>query len=318
MSPAPTTKAKKGSPALGIVDRLSGDAKVADIQWATILPNDMVAGSVPHIAGYEDGAVWNAAVQACGTERVHYIYTIDEDRCWYLAVPSAALASYPNAWCPLAACLPGNPEYWDRQTVYIYEQEGQVGALRWEPETGRLQLFMGPSRTTLPRIQSLDANFVTVNPAMLTPIPFRNRSLQSDKMARAFGRMLVFAGLGVGLITFAALIIIIMTEAFVSPKLDEVRARSAAASNALLEQATTALQNNTVAHFERVQQLLDTLIQIQGTLVRYQVGDTGTVEWEALLPKSYAVSDIPELAGASVVKDAEPEKDGRVRIRGTK
>ena len=83
------------------------------------LPPDIIGGSVPHVLGSEDEAVWNAASQACGTEKVHYTYTVENKRCWYLAAPSTSFASNPDSWCPLAAALPGNSEYWDKETVYI-------------------------------------------------------------------------------------------------------------------------------------------------------------------------------------------------------
>ena len=131
------------------------------------MPAELIGGSIPYIAGKEDEGVWNAAAQACGTERVHYCYTIDEGRCWYLATPSSSLASDPDSWCPLAAALPGNSEYWDRQTVYIYESEGQAGALRWDQETGRLQIYLGVARTILPRIQSISLHELKNNISIL-------------------------------------------------------------------------------------------------------------------------------------------------------
>ena len=73
------------------------------------------------------------------------------------------MASFPDSWCPLAAALPGNSEFWDKETVYIYEHEGLASALRWDGETKRMQVFIGPSRSILPRIQSMDANFVTIS-----------------------------------------------------------------------------------------------------------------------------------------------------------
>src|SRR5690606_22160909 len=125
---------------------------------------------------------------------------------WYLACPSSSMASNPDSWCPLAAALPGNSEYWDRETVYLYEQEGLVSALRWDPETGRMQVFLGASRTILPRVQSLDANFVTVNAEVADIVPWRNRTLKTEKLARATVRMLVFSGMIVALIAILILV----------------------------------------------------------------------------------------------------------------
>jgi len=102
-----------------LMEKISGDMATARKIYSPELPAELVAGSIPHISGAEEEGVWNAAVQACGTERIHFTYTAHEGKCWYLATPSSALASYPDSWCPLAAALPGNSEYWDNETVYI-------------------------------------------------------------------------------------------------------------------------------------------------------------------------------------------------------
>lgn len=297
------------------LDKIAGDAKHVPENLIPVLPSELVGGSVPYIAGMEEEAVWNAAVQACGTERVHYVFSVDENRCWYLAVPSAALASHPDSWCPLASALPGNSEFWDKETVYLYEQEGQAAALRWDPETGRMQLFLGPARTILPRIQSMDANFVTINPLMAQMVPWRNRDLRTDQMARATGRLMVFVGLSIMLFSFVMMFFMYLVAAFLQPKLENARSETDTATNSLMINASTALENDVVKHFNRVQELLDALYGIKGTLVRYEVMSGGAgVEWEALVPAAYTNGSQPALAGATPV--GEIEKDGRVRIRG--
>ncbi|NBX66281.1 MAG: hypothetical protein EBQ96_04720 [Proteobacteria bacterium] len=299
----------------GLLDKLSGDAKFVPEALIPVLPSELVGGSVPYIPGMEEEAVWNAAVQSCGTERVHYVFSIDDNRCWYLAVPSASLASHPNSWCPLAAALPGNSEFWDKETVYLYEQEGQAAALRWDPETGRMQLFLGPARTILPRIQSMDANFVTINPLMAQMVPWRNKDLRTDQLARAAGRLMVFTGLSVTLLSFVIMIVLYLIAAFLQPKLENARAETDTATNALMINASTALENDAVKHFNRIQELLDALYGIKGTLVRYEVMAGGAgIEWEALVPAAYTNGSQAALAGAQPV--GEIEKDGRVRIKG--
>lgn len=298
-----------------LMDKLSGDAANVPANLTPVLPVDLVGGSVPYIAGTEEGAVWNAAVQACGTERVHYVYTVEGGRCWYMAVPSSALASYPDSWCPLAAALPGNSEYWDRETVYLYEQEGQAAALRWDPETGRMQLFLGPSRTILPRIQSMDANFVTINPLMAQMVPWRNKDLRADQAARAAGRMLVYSGLGVCLLALAGMIVTYLVSAMLQPRLENARAETDTATNALMVNASTALENDAIKHFNRIQELLDALYAIKGTLVKYEVKQGGGVEWIALVPPAYNAGTNEALRGST--PSGSVEKDGRVRIKGT-
>ena len=299
-----------------VLDKLAGDAAQVHANLQPVLPLDLVGGSVPYIAGTEEGAVWNAAVQACGTERVHYVYTVESGRCWYLAVPSAALGSYPDSWCPLAAALPGNSEYWDRETVYLYEQEGQAAALRWDPETSRMQLFLGPSRTILPRIQSMDANFVTINPLMAQMVPWRNKDLRADQASRAAGRLLVFTGLSVCLLALAGMIITYLVSAVLHPRLENARAETDTAANTLMVNAANALENDVTKHFNRIQELLDALYSIKGTLVKYEVVAGGAVEWVALVPPAYTAGSNEALRGST--PSGAVEKDGRVRIKGTK
>ena len=273
------------------------------------LPSDLVGGSIPYIAGREDEGVWNAAAQSCGTERVHYCYTISDDRCWYLATPSSALTSHPDSWCPLAAALPGNSEYWDRQTVYLYEQDGAAGALRWDNETGRMQVFLGASRTILPRIQSMEANFVTINPEAAKTVRWKNRALHQERLARMMARGLLFSGL---LVAFLAVFIWVGAYTMVnviSPRLDQAKKTTTEATNKLMLDATVALQSNTDRHLARVIELFNTIGSFGGVLVKYEVKGGNEIVWEALIPTAVAPSQLQATALGV--------EQGRVRIRGT-
>lgn len=295
----------------GIADYIAGEASGFKKMLKPYLPSDMVGGSVPHIPGTEDEAVWNAASQACATEKVHYCYSVDQGRLWYLACPSYALASNPDSWCPLAAALPGNSEYWDRQTVYIFEQEGAASALRWDPETGRMQVFLGAARTLLPRIQSMDANFVTVNPEVAQMIPWRNRAMRSELLSRASARSLLYFGLLLNLVIVSVLGFSYVSINMLKRDLDTVKRQTEDASMNLMLNAANALQSDAIKHMVRVQDLLDSLQTVDGTLVRYEV-NKGKAEWEALVPPSFQ-------GGVGTIKgDVQPgiEKDGRVRIKG--
>lgn len=307
-SPAATGQAQLKP---GIAEYIAGETREFKANLKPYLPGDLVGGSIPHIPGTEDEAVWNAASQACSTEKVHYCYSVDQGRLWYLACPSAALASNPDSWCPLAAALPGHSEYWDRQTVYIFEQEGAASALRWDPETGRMQVFLGASRTLLPRIQSMDANFVTINPEVAQMVPWRNRALRTELLSRASARSLLLFGLLLNVAIIAVLAFSYVNANFVRRDLDTVKRDTEEASMKLMLNAANALQSDAIKHMVRVQDLLDSLQSVDGTLVRYEVSK-GKTEWEALLPTSFQ-------GGVGTIKgDVQPgiEKDGRVRIKG--
>jgi hypothetical protein len=296
-----------------ISDYLAGEAKRASIKLSPHLPHELVGGSVPYVAGTEEEAVWNAASQACGTEKVHFSYTVENNRCWYIATPSSSLASNPDSWCPLAAALPGNSEYWDRETVYIYEQEGMASALRWDPETGRMQVFLGAGRTLLPRIQSMDANFVTINPDMAQQVPWKNRALMTEKLSRATARTLLYVGVIINLIILGFFIFQNILTNVVERDLVKVKRDTNRASQKLMLEAYNALQSDSIKHMVRVQEILDELRTIDGTLIKYQV--TGKkVRWEVLVPPAYG-QGVGSIRG-QVQKGIG--KDGRVRIVGTK
>lgn len=298
----------------GLADYLAGEAEEATKNLRPYLPQELIGGSVPHIPGSEVEAVWNAAAQACGTERVHFTFTIEDNRIWYLACPSSSLSSNPDSWCPLAAALPGNSEYWDKETVYLYEQEGLASALRWDRETGRIQVFLGAARTLLPKVQSMDANFVTINPEVAKIVPWRNRQLRTEKLSRATARSLLFAGLIINFIAVAVLLVQIVITNFVERDLADVRRKTEKVSTDLMFNALNALQSDTIRHMVRIQELLDHLAKIDGTLVKYEVNGNKVV-WEALVPQSFSNCG-GILKGCQVDNKLAP--DGRVKIIGNR
>ena len=314
-SPSPSSPQKPKGVQATLMERIANDMAMARRIYTPSLPSELVAGSIPHIAGVEEESVWNAAVQACGTERVHFTYTVEDGKCWYLATPSSSLASNPDSWCPLAAALPGNSEYWDRETVYIYERDGQASALRWDAETGRMQLFLGASRTILPKVQSMDANFVTINPDTADIVPWVNIELKTDMLTRAAGKIMVASGALMAILAGIYILAMFAYANTIRPQLDQTKSETELASMQLLNDAARSLENDTIEHIFRIQELLDTLLQIQGTLVKYEVKG-GQVTWEALVPRAFSSTDNPILRGARPVSNSL-ESDGRVRIRGT-
>ena len=100
---------------------------------------------------------------------------------------------------------------------------------------------------------------------------------------------------------------------FVKRDLATVKRETESASMNLMINAANALQSDAIKHMVRIQDLLDTLGTVDGTLVRYEVKQGGGVEWEALVPPSF------QGGVGSIRGQVQPgmEKDGRVRIKGT-
>ena len=301
-------RGEQKKPAPGAADYLAGETKSFVRDLKPYLPTEMIGGTIPHIPGTETEAVWNAASQACGTERVHFTYAVEGGRVFYLACSSSSLGSNPDTWCPLAAALPGNSEYWDKETVYLYEQEGQASALRWDPETGRMQVFLGAARTILPRVQSMDANFVTINPEVADIVPWSSLTLNREKLTRGVARMMVLIGVLVNLALMGILFLNFVATNLVDRELDKVQSQTEQASQKLMVEAYNAMQSDTLAHMVRIQEILDKLTEVDGTLVKYEV-EKGEIVWEALIPPAFA-QDFGTPQGL--------EEDGRVRVRNTR
>lgn len=310
-TPGSQRKAGRRGVRPGVADYLAGEENDLPPELEPYLPGELIGGSVPYVPGTEHEAVWNAAAQACGTEKVHYVLSIADGRCWYLACPSETMASNPDSWCPLAAALPGNSEHWDRETVYIYEQEGRASALRWDQESGHMQVFLGAARTVLPRVQSMDASFVTIKPEIADPVPWLNRQLRTEKLSRAMVRMIVVTGIAVCLSCLAIMGIQGVILNIMQKDLQQIRMKSDNASLSLMMNASRVLQSDLVRHMVRIQELLDELADIDGTLAKYQVNN-GQLEWEAIVPAAYS-SGVMSVRGT-----VQPgvERDGRIRIKG--
>ena len=296
----------------GVEDYIAGEASDFVRDLSPYLPDELVGGSIPYIAETEEEAVWNAASQACGTEKIHFCYTVEGNRCWYMATASSCLASNPDSWCPLVAALPGNSEYWDKETVYLYEQEGMASALSWDQETGRMKVSIGAGRTLLPRIQSMDAvNFVTINPEAADQVPWQNLALRTEKLSRAAARMLLVSGIVLNLLIFSFLIFQFALTNEVQQDLMKAESKIEIISQNLVVEAHNAVQSDSIKHMVRIQELLDELRSIDGTLVKYEVQGERR-KWEVLVPQAY------RQGVGSVQGQLLPgiEEDGRVRIKG--
>lgn len=306
---------QKAAPQLraGLIDRLAGEKDDFAENLKPYLPSDLIGGSVPHVVGTEEEAVWNAASQACATEKVNFVYSVADGRCWYLACPSASLASNPDSWCPIAAALPGNSEYWDRDTVYLYEQEGLASGLRWDPDTGRMQIFVGAARTLLPKLQSMNANFVTINAEGIPQIPWRNRALKTEKLSRATARILLTSGILANVVIAFFLGLQFFLTSVTMGSLEKVRSQTEQASQQLIEKSYMTMQNDIARHMARISEINGIIFSNDGRFLMYSFKD-GKVEWSAAIPPAFQ-NQIQPLGG-----QVQPgyDAEGRVTVKGTR
>jgi len=161
----------------------------------------------------------------------------------------------------------------------------------------------------------MDANFVTINPEVADIVPWRNRMLKTEKLARATAKMLVVSGIAVAISAAVILAFSWISINLLQRNLEHVKEQTQQSSVALVREANSAMQSDTIKHMVRIQELLDNLAGIDGTLVKYEV-DKGRVSWEALVPQAFAVEAMQKLNAQPNSQDRE--KDGRLRISGSR
>jgi hypothetical protein len=120
--------------------------------------------------------------------------------------------------------------------------------------------------------------------------------------------MIMLSGMAVAMIATLVLIFNFLFINFVQRDLSDVRTQTEQASNDLMINAYNAMQSDTIRHMVRVQELLDQLAAVDGTLVKYDVQGK-KVEWQALIPPAFA-QDYGTPQGLA--------PDGRARVKNTK
>ena len=95
--------------------------------------------------------------------------------------------------------------------------------------------------------------------------------------------------------------------------LKKVKDETDRTSEKLMIDAYNALQSDSIKHMVRIQEILDDLRGIDGTLVKYEVKGK-SVNWEAIVPQPYGKG----VGSLRNVKPGQLEADRRVRILGKK
>jgi hypothetical protein len=146
-------------------------------------PPELIGGTCPRIAGEEENIVWNAAAEACDSERVHVVWQSLENKIWYLAVRSSELASHSDTWCPFAGLLPGMKDSVAPPVCYTYYGDESATMMLLTAEG--LQIYRGTSLVVRAKAERSaremgDAPIVELVPDKimeLHPIPWYSLSL---------------------------------------------------------------------------------------------------------------------------------------------
>ena len=268
-------------------------------------PPDLIGGTCPRIIGEEQEIVWNAAAEACDTERVHVVWQAFENRIWYLAVRSADLASHADSWCPLAALLSSVKEKENLPICYTYYGEEIATLMVLTAED--LNVFRGTAPVVKAKAERMsrdlgDAPVVNLDPYrmdQLTPVPWFSVSLFEDRARRVLATVSVLASLVIASMSFLVWLSASMTMVAAHHDLADAIKRTQDKSMQLIREAEAMRSSPIRSQIEKFLSVNDSLLSLNGFLDVYEIKDRKT-RWRATVPPSATADRITAIGGKNI------------------
>lgn len=265
-------------------------------------PPEMVGGTCPRVVGEEEDIVWNAAAEACDSERLHVVWQAFGDRIWYLAVKSSDLSNHTNSWCPLSALLPTMKDAADLPACYTY-YGGETAILMVVTGDG-LQIMRGTNPVVRAKAERMamelkSTNIIELTPTKLdslSPIPWYSVSLFEDRARRILAAFSVIVSLSVGVIAFFIWLIASLALDATHHEIATTIAESEQKSLEVLQKAQEVRASPMRADIEKFINLNDDLISVNGFLYTYQI-ELGEARWKAKVPASLTAERILAMGG---------------------
>lgn len=277
-------------------------------------PTELIGGCCPRVVGQEEDIVWNAAAEACDTERVHIVWQAMENRIWYIAVRSAEIASHPDTWCPFASLLPGMKDAHTAPVCYTYYSDEAATMMTLLPDG--LQIHRGMSSVVRAKAERMardygDAPVIELVPERilkLTPAPWYSLSLFEDRARRILATLAVFSALAFAGLAFAVwlltTLVIVGTHASLSAARERTEAKTIELMHTVGDLRASPLREQ-LANFADVN---DGLLAVSGFLEVYEIKD-GKARWRALVPSNITADRISALDNGNG-KTIETTADG--------
>ena len=266
-------------------------------------PSDLIGGTCPRIAGDEEEIVWNAAAEACDTERVHVVWRSFASRIWYLAIRSSDLASHTNTWCPLAALLPTEKD----KLPICYTYFGEEIAVLMVVTPDGLNIFRGTAPVVRAKAERTareleNAPIVNLDPFRIEQLPvapWYSVSLFEDRARRALATISVLASLTIMAISFLVWITASMAAIAARHNLADALDRTQTKSMQLLRDAEGLRSSPMREQIERFLNVNDALLSLNGFLNVYEIKDN-VVRWRAVVPTSATAERISAIGGKNI------------------
>lgn len=268
-------------------------------------PAEIIGGTCPRVAGQEEEIVWNAAAEACDTERVHVVWQSVDNRIWYLAVRSSELASHANTWCPFASLLPGMKEGAQPPVCYTYYSD-ETATMMTIAGDG-LQIYRGTTLVVRAKAERTarelgNAPVIELVPdkiMQLTPVSWYSLSLFEDRARRILATFSVMGALGV--MAFSLLVWLLVSASLIAARhdLSSAKARTEDKTMALMRTADSLRATPMREQLAKFTDLNDGLLGVNGFLEVYEIKDKKT-RWRAIIPPNVTADRISALGGKTI------------------
>lgn len=276
----------------------SGVAALEDYYF----PGELTGGVCPRVLGQERDIAWHAAAEACDTERLHLVWSVTEDKVWYLASRSSEFASNPHTWCPFTSLLPGMTNARPAPMCYAYYSD--EAAVMMTVTSDSLQVHRGTSAIVRAKTERMmrdlkGAQVVTLDPDVivkLEPVVWQSIALFEDRVRRMLATIVVMSGLFFAATAFIIWLLAAFSIMQHSRDLNDVQERTRQQTALLMdtvEKSRTSVLRQQMAKFA---ELNEGLVQVGGWLKFYQIKG-GNIRWRALVPPSVTGEKIKELGG---------------------
>jgi hypothetical protein len=273
-------------------------------------PTELIGGTCPRVMGEEEDIIWNAAAEACDSERVHVVWQSVEGKIWYLAVRSSELASHQNTWCPFAAVLPGMKDAVPPPVCYTYYGDESATMMLLTAEG--LQIYRGTNLVVRAKAERSaremgDAPIIELVPDKimeLSAIPWYSLSLFEERARRILAAVAVFTALTLAGFSFViwlfASMSLIASKHNLTSTLDQTEAKTMDLMRTV-EKLRSSPMREQLATFA---DLNDNLLAVNGLLQVYEIKD-GKPRWRAIIPTNVTGDRINEMGGKNIETNAQ-------------
>ena len=268
-------------------------------------PSELIGGCCPRVAGNEEEIVWNAAAEACDSERVHVVWSAIENRIWYVAVRTSELASHTGTWCPFASLLPGMRDAQPAPVCYTYYSD-EAATMMTVTNDG-LQIHRGMSSVVRAKAERSareygDAPVIELVPERilkLSPVPWYSISLFEDRARRILATFAVMAALSLTIMAFIVWLLTSMVILGAKANLSEAEERTTSKTLDLVRTAAELRASPTRDQLAAFANVNDGLLSLNGFLEIYEIKD-GKTRWRAIVPANVTADKINEIGGKTI------------------